>query len=385
MATHRARQRPLRDSDVDVGDWLEYSVEVRVTKGVHDLHAHAEGRQAFHMEFDRKNLTGSVAVPNTGGWGSDLMGRDCFQEAVVRHVRLQKFAARLRFVPDGAAGEKDLLTVDKFRFELEKAGRAQSESVLAYDRDPSTRLRADRADRACAPSTPVDIIPMHEAGTASRRVVDSFKGSIPIMRCYQCVLPAMALIGSTAFGFAGPPPVTIDFADQRQRITGFGASGGNDSANDFLKMTPANRTHLCDLLFDREKGIGLSMLRSELFARIEPSAGVWDWTKDEAQVWLMTEPGRGGGLHLERHPERPGVDEGKQRRQQGRAHQRFDRGREAAVRRRRLRCTKRDALGEAGRGSRDRGWLRRNACRPQRDDIRRRRRSAAEAVITALA
>ena len=52
-------------------------------------------------------------------------------------------------------------------------------------------------------------------------------------------------------------------------------------------MTAANQTRLCDLLFDQEKGIGLSILRSELFYRIEPSPGVWDWTQDEDQVWLM--------------------------------------------------------------------------------------------------
>ncbi|MGB7762269.1 MAG: hypothetical protein WBL61_20715 [Bryobacteraceae bacterium] len=58
---------------------------------------------------------------------------------------------------------------------------------------------------------------MHEAGTASRRAVDFFKGSILIMRCFQCVLPAMALIGSMAFHFAGPPPLKSDFADQRRK------------------------------------------------------------------------------------------------------------------------------------------------------------------------
>ena len=115
------------------------------------------------------------------------------------------------------------------------------------------------------------------------------------MRCFRYLVPASALLSSALFAFAGPPsPVTIDFSDQRQPITGFGASGGNDSAANFQKMTAANQTQLCDLLFDAEKGIGLSMLRSELFYRIEPSEGVWDWTKDDDQVRLMNEARKRG-------------------------------------------------------------------------------------------
>jgi|ERR1039458_3319611 hypothetical protein len=108
---------------IDVGEWLEYTVEVRET-GFYTIAARIatpkDGKH-FHMEFNRQNVTGPVAVPNTGCWGSDLMGHHCFQEAVVHHVRLKKGVARLRFVPEGEPGEKDLYTVDKFRFELEKA------------------------------------------------------------------------------------------------------------------------------------------------------------------------------------------------------------------------------------------------------------------------
>ena len=108
---------------IDVGEWLEYTVEVRET-GFYTIAARIatpkDGKH-FHMEFNRQNVTGPVAVPNTGCWGSDLMGHHCFQEAAVHHVRLKKGVARLRFVPEGEPGEKDLYTVDKFRFELEKA------------------------------------------------------------------------------------------------------------------------------------------------------------------------------------------------------------------------------------------------------------------------
>ena len=107
---------------VNVGEWLEYTVEVQ-TAGPYTIStriATPKDGKHFHMELDRQNVTGSVAVPNTGCWGSDLKGHHCFQEAVVRHVQLKKGVARLRFVPEGEAGEKDLFTVDKFRYELEK-------------------------------------------------------------------------------------------------------------------------------------------------------------------------------------------------------------------------------------------------------------------------
>lgn len=127
-----------RDSDVDigvdpqmnladvgwinVGEWLEYTVDVRKS-GLYTIStriATPKDGKHFHMEFNRKDVTGPVAVPNTGCWGSDLKGHHCFQEAVVRHVRLKKGVARLRFVPEGEPGDHDLFTVDKFRFELER-------------------------------------------------------------------------------------------------------------------------------------------------------------------------------------------------------------------------------------------------------------------------
>ena len=127
-----------RDSDVDigvdpqmnladvgwinVGEWLEYTVDVRKS-GLYTIStriATPKDGKHFHMEFNRTDVTGPVVVPNTGCWGSDLKGHHCFQEAVVRHVRLKKGVARLRFVPEGQPRDHDLFTVDKFRFELER-------------------------------------------------------------------------------------------------------------------------------------------------------------------------------------------------------------------------------------------------------------------------
>jgi glucuronoarabinoxylan endo-1,4-beta-xylanase len=109
------------------------------------------------------------------------------------------------------------------------------------------------------------------------------------------LLSTILLFGATAVAYAEPPAeVTIDFATERQTIAGFGASGGNDSAKNFVKLTAANQKKLYDLLFDPDTGIGLSMVRSELFYRIEPSAGVWDWSQDDAQVRLMNEAKKRG-------------------------------------------------------------------------------------------
>jgi glucuronoarabinoxylan endo-1,4-beta-xylanase len=88
--------------------------------------------------------------------------------------------------------------------------------------------------------------------------------------------------------------VTIDLSTQRQTIAGFGASGGNDSARNFGKLTAENQKRLYSLLFDPDSGIGLSMVRSELFYRIEPSQGVWDWSKDADQVRLLNEAKKRG-------------------------------------------------------------------------------------------
>ena len=87
---------------------------------------------------------------------------------------------------------------------------------------------------------------------------------------------------------AASPEVKIDWNDVHQRITGFGASGGNDSAGNFQKLSPRQQRRLGDLLFDVKKGIGLTMVRNEIYAwKIQPTPETWDWTQDNDQVWLM--------------------------------------------------------------------------------------------------
>lgn len=88
--------------------------------------------------------------------------------------------------------------------------------------------------------------------------------------------------------------VTVTWNEVHQKITGFGGSGGNSSAENFMKLTDADKVKLCDLLFSPDKGIGISMVRNEIYWTIEPSPGVWDWTKDDAQIWLMNEAKKRG-------------------------------------------------------------------------------------------
>ena len=87
---------------------------------------------------------------------------------------------------------------------------------------------------------------------------------------------------------ASPAEVTIHWNDTHQRITGFGASGGNEAAGNFQKLTSHNQRRLCDLLFEVKNGIGLTMVRNEIYAwKIHPTPETWDWTQDNDQVWLM--------------------------------------------------------------------------------------------------
>jgi len=110
----------------------------------------------------------------------------------------------------------------------------------------------------------------------------------------------LAVVLSLLYSFAGfsqqtnSIPVTVNFVDVHQCITGFGVSGGNSSASNFKKLTPDRQKYICDLLFNIENGIGLSMVRNELYWTIEPSAGIWDWTKDNDQIWLMNEAKKRG-------------------------------------------------------------------------------------------
>jgi len=95
--------------------------------------------------------------------------------------------------------------------------------------------------------------------------------------------------------------IKLHFNTERQEIDGFGASGFGYSSKNI------KRHKYCDdimtLLFDKEKGAGLSILRSGIGdsadnwgddkngpeGSIEPQEGVWDWNVNDTQIWLMQE------------------------------------------------------------------------------------------------
>ena len=82
---------------------------------------------------------------------------------------------------------------------------------------------------------------------------------------------------------------TIDWNDVRQRITGFGGNIANGGAGTIMRLSPAVRTQLFTKLFSVDSGAGLNMIRCEIWWTLEPSPGVWDWTKDNDQIALLNE------------------------------------------------------------------------------------------------
>jgi murein DD-endopeptidase MepM/ murein hydrolase activator NlpD len=93
------------------GEWLTYTVEVREA-GVYaiemDVACHQKGG-TFHLEFDGKDVTGPIQIPDTGGWE---------HMKPIRHegVRLSAgtFVMKVRMDTPGARGS--IGDIDYFRF-----------------------------------------------------------------------------------------------------------------------------------------------------------------------------------------------------------------------------------------------------------------------------
>ncbi len=78
----------------------------------------------------------------------------------------------------------------------------------------------------------------------------------------------------------------VDFTQHLQRIDGFGAStawyiGWARSAS------AQDRQRILDTLLNPVSGIGLTIIRNRIPPEIEPSEGVFDWTRDNDAVWFM--------------------------------------------------------------------------------------------------
>ena len=63
---------PYIIKNFEAGEWLAYSIEVRID-GSYDIELRASTQSdfpdpAFHLELDDVNITGTVVLPDTGGW-----------------------------------------------------------------------------------------------------------------------------------------------------------------------------------------------------------------------------------------------------------------------------------------------------------------------------
>ena len=89
--------------------------------------------------------------------------------------------------------------------------------------------------------------------------------------------------------------VTVNWNDEHQEIDGFGGSIAWYGANIF-DLPVEKQQELLDLAFTtNSKGIGLNIVRLRIPAfKFNPSPGVWDWTQDEPQIWLVNEAKKRG-------------------------------------------------------------------------------------------
>ena len=74
-------------------------------------------------------------------------------------------------------------------------------------------------------------------------------------------------------------------------------------AKNLMDFPEPQRSEILDILFSQSKGAGLSIVRNIVgdggtvggaSPTIEPQEGVWDWTVDKDQIWLMQEAGKRG-------------------------------------------------------------------------------------------
>jgi glucuronoarabinoxylan endo-1,4-beta-xylanase len=119
--------------------------------------------------------------------------------------------------------------------------------------------------------------------------------------------PVNSLTGAASLDSGAKSLATVDWGRNAQEIDGFGASGAFHMAADLMDFPEPQRTQILDLLFSQTKGAGLSVVRNFVgdggswgsktngpSPSIEPQEGVWSWTGDEDEIWLMKEAGKRG-------------------------------------------------------------------------------------------
>ncbi|WP_160690586.1 sugar-binding protein [Clostridium sp. C2-6-12] len=82
---------------------------------------------------------------------------------------------------------------------------------------------------------------------------------------------------------------TVNWYDTKQEIDGFGVSEAFGKAQAIMSLPEQQRNQVIDLLWSKDKGIGLSFLRNQLYGSISPEKGKYDWNQGQDQVNLMKE------------------------------------------------------------------------------------------------
>jgi glucuronoarabinoxylan endo-1,4-beta-xylanase len=119
--------------------------------------------------------------------------------------------------------------------------------------------------------------------------------------------PVSTLTGAASLDANSKSTGTVDWSRTAQEIDGFGASAAFHMAGDLMDFPEPQRTEILDILFSPSKGAGLSIERNFVgdggswgsktngpSPSIEPQEGVWNWTGDEDEIWIMREAGKRG-------------------------------------------------------------------------------------------
>lgn len=93
------------------GEWIIYTVEVK-TEGTYTLEIPVASNKkggTFHLEFNGKNLTGPIEVPDTGGWQKLLLIKK-------EGVKLAAGTFAMKVVMDAEGPSGSIGDIDLFRF-----------------------------------------------------------------------------------------------------------------------------------------------------------------------------------------------------------------------------------------------------------------------------